>query len=72
MHADNARLNFARGGGGDHLSLMRCYNEWRDTSYSTQWCFENYCQARSLGKARDVREQLEGLCDRVEVEKSSR
>ena len=71
IHADTAKMNFARGGGGDHLTLMRCYNEWVDTNYSTQWCFENYLQFRNLNKARDVREQLEGLCDRVEVEKCS-
>jgi len=71
VHADNARLNFGRGGGGDHLCLMRCYNEWVDTNYSTQWCYENYTQVRSLNKARDIREQLEGLCDRVEVEMKS-
>jgi pre-mRNA-splicing factor ATP-dependent RNA helicase DHX16 len=68
LHADNAKLNFARGGGGDHLTLMRCYNEWVDTAYSTQWCYENYLQVRSLNKARDIREQLEGLCERVEIE----
>ena len=22
---------------GDHLALLRCYNEWVDTNYSTQW-----------------------------------
>lgn len=71
VHADNARLNFARGGGGDHLSLMRVYNEWVETGYSTQWCYENYLQVRSLNKARDIREQLEGLCERVEVELKS-
>ncbi|KAJ1434750.1 P-loop containing nucleoside triphosphate hydrolase protein [Ochromonadaceae sp. CCMP2298] len=71
VHADNAKLNFARGGGGDHLTLMRCYNEWVDTGYSTQWCYENYLQMRNLNKARDIREQLEGLCERVEVEVSS-
>ena len=71
VHADNARLNFGRGGGGDHLCLMRCYNEWVDTNYSTQWCYENYTQVRSLNKARDIREQLEGLCERVEVEMKS-
>eukprot|EP01038_Epipyxis_sp_PR26KG_P008427 gene8427-11397_t len=71
VHADNAKMNFARGGGGDHLALMRCYNEWVETDYSTQWCYENYLQVRSLNKARDVREQLEGLCERVEVENCS-
>ena len=71
VHADTAKLNFARGGGGDHLSLLRCYNQWVETGYSTQWCYENYVQVRSMNKARDIREQLEGLCDRVEVEKNS-
>lgn len=68
VHADTARMNFARGGGGDHLALMRCYNEWVESEYSTQWCFENYLQIRNLNKARDIREQLEGLCERVEIE----
>jgi pre-mRNA-splicing factor ATP-dependent RNA helicase DHX16 len=68
VHADNARMNFARGGGGDHLLLMRCYNQWAETDYSVQWCYENYIQQRAMSKARDVREQLEGLCERVEVE----
>lgn len=36
-----------------------------------QWCYENYVQVRSLNKARDIREQLEGLCERVEVEIST-
>ena len=46
VHADTARMNFARGGGGDHLALLRCYSEWADTEFSTQWCFENYVQVR--------------------------
>jgi hypothetical protein len=46
VHADNARINFARGGGGDQITLLRCYNEWAETDFSTQWCFENYVQAR--------------------------
>lgn len=71
VHADNAKLNFARGGGGDHLALLRCYNEWENSGFSTQWCYENYLQVRNLNKARDVREQLDGLCERVEVEKLS-
>jgi len=58
LHADNARHNFARGGGGDHLTLLRCYTQWVETEYSTQWCYENYLQVRSLNKARDIREQL--------------
>ena len=47
------------------------WNQWAETQYSTQWCFENFIQVRSLRKARDVREQLEGLMERVELELSS-
>jgi pre-mRNA-splicing factor ATP-dependent RNA helicase DHX16 len=71
VHADNAKMNFARGGGGDHMALMRCYTEWMDANYSTQWCYENYVQVRSMNKARDIREQIEGLMERVEIEVSS-
>lgn len=60
VHADNAKQNFARGGVGDHIALMRCYQDWAETSYSTQWCYENYVQVRSMNKARDIHEQLEG------------
>jgi len=68
IHADTARLNFARGGGGDHISLLRCYSEWAATDYSNGWCIENFVQVRSIRRARDIREQLEGLCERVEID----
>ena len=42
--------------------------QWVESGYSTQWCFENYIQHRSMKRARDVREQLEGMMERVEVE----
>jgi pre-mRNA-splicing factor ATP-dependent RNA helicase DHX16 len=67
VHADVAKQNFARGGGGDHLTLLRVYSQWEDTNFSTQWCYENYLQVRAMNQARDVREQLEGLCERTEV-----
>ena len=68
VHADTAHQNFSRGGGGDHIALLRCYREWAESDYSPQWCFENFVQVRNIKKARDVREQLEGLCERVEVD----
>ncbi|EGD75232.1 ATP-dependent helicase [Salpingoeca rosetta] len=70
VHADTARKNFHRPG-GDHLTLLNIWNEWQETQYSTQWCFENFIQHRSMKRARDVREQLEGLMERVEIEVSS-
>lgn len=71
VHADNARLNFARGGGGDHIVLLNVYNQWVEANYSTQWTYENFVILRALKTARDVREQLEGLCDRVELARQS-
>ena len=66
--ADAARAKFARGGGGDHIVLLNCYNQWRDSGFSTQWCFENFVQTRTIRRARDVRDQLESLMERVELE----
>lgn len=66
LHADNARLNFYRPG-GDHLALLNAYNQWAETNYSAQWCFENFIQIRSMRRARDIKEQIIELCERVEI-----
>ncbi|KAL6885862.1 hypothetical protein ACP4OV_010123 [Aristida adscensionis] len=44
------------------------YNSWKETDYSTQWCYDNYIQVDSMKRARDIRDQLEGLLKRVEIE----
>uniref|UniRef100_A0A8C8G6C5 RNA helicase n=1 Tax=Oncorhynchus tshawytscha TaxID=74940 RepID=A0A8C8G6C5_ONCTS len=67
VHADNARQNFVVPG-GDHMVLLNVYTQWLESGYATQWCYENFIQFRSMKRARDVREQLEGLMDRIEVE----
>uniref|UniRef100_A0A182QIP3 RNA helicase n=1 Tax=Anopheles farauti TaxID=69004 RepID=A0A182QIP3_9DIPT len=67
IHADTARKNFDHPQ-GDHLSLLQVYNQWVETDYSTQWCYENFIQYRSMKRARDVRDQLVGLMQRVEIE----
>ena len=70
VHAENARIAFNHPA-GDHMTLLKIWNEWAETEFSTQWCFENFIQHRSLNRARDVREQLLNLMDRVEIEVSS-
>lgn len=67
IHAEAARVNFFRPG-GDHITLLHVYNEWKETNYSSQWCYENYIQARAMKKARDVKEQLIEMCKRVEID----
>lgn len=65
--ADTARKSFFLPG-GDHLALLNIYDQWANTDYSTNWCYENYIQHRSLRRARDVRDQLVGLMQRVEID----
>ncbi|GAO47206.1 hypothetical protein G7K_1416-t1 [Saitoella complicata NRRL Y-17804] len=67
VHADQARANFTRPG-GDHLTLLNIWNQWVDTNFSMIWAKENFLQYRSLCRARDVRDQLARLCERVEIE----
>lgn len=71
VHADNARMNFHTGNVGDHIALLKVYSSWKETNFSTQWCYENYIQVRSMKRARDIRDQLEGLLERVEIELQS-
>ncbi|KAF2426178.1 P-loop containing nucleoside triphosphate hydrolase protein [Tothia fuscella] len=67
VHADSARQRFTHKEGGDHLTLMQVYNTWVEADYSITWCKENFVQYRSLQRARLVREQLEALCERIEI-----
>ncbi|PAA85199.1 hypothetical protein BOX15_Mlig005237g1 [Macrostomum lignano] len=67
IHADTARKSFYRPG-GDHLTLLNVFNQWKLANYSVQWCYENFIQHRSMKRARDIRDQFEGLLERVEVD----
>ncbi len=80
MFADQARASFIRGGrgggglegegganGGDHLMLLNIWSQFVDSGYSYSWAKDNYLQFRSLTRARDVRDQLQLLCERVEI-----
>ena len=66
LHADQARQNFVRTG-GDHFTLLNVWEKWAETNYSQQFCYEQFLQFKSLSRARDIRDQLAGLCERVEV-----
>eukprot|EP01083_Nonionella_stella_P118096 352450_1 len=67
--AETLHRNFYKLPGGDHYTLLNIYNQWRDdTNYSKNWCEQNFLQFRALNRARDIREQLENLCERVEID----
>jgi len=67
IHADSARARFTVKDGGDHATYLNIWNQWCDSDFSFVWAKENFLQQRSLTRARDVRDQLVKLCDRVEV-----
>ncbi|CAD7699242.1 unnamed protein product [Ostreobium quekettii] len=68
IHADSAHAAFHRGDVGDHVALMNVYNAWAETDFSQHFCYENFVQERAMKRARDIRDQLVGLMERVEVE----
>uniref|UniRef100_A0A7E4ZXY9 RNA helicase n=1 Tax=Panagrellus redivivus TaxID=6233 RepID=A0A7E4ZXY9_PANRE len=70
VHADAARKGFWSPV-GDHLTLLNVFNRWKETNFSTQWCMESFVQHRTMKRARDIREQLEALLERVEIEAKS-
>ncbi|KKA27897.1 hypothetical protein TD95_004992 [Thielaviopsis punctulata] len=49
---------------GDHLTLLNVYNSWKRNGYSAPWCFENFIQARSMKRAKDVRDQIVKIMER--------
>lgn len=65
-HADHAMRNFFQPF-GDHLTLLNVYKQWEEADYSQAWCYENFIQHKSMVRAHDVRDQLVGLCERVEI-----
>ncbi|KAH9259097.1 hypothetical protein BASA81_002717 [Batrachochytrium salamandrivorans] len=73
LQAEHARKSFSQpgtlGDKGDHLVLLQLYNAWRDAGYSKHWCREFFVDDRGMNRARDVRDQLDALCDRVELAK---
>ncbi|KAF7326697.1 Pre-mRNA-splicing factor ATP-dependent RNA helicase-like protein cdc28 [Mycena venus] len=64
LHADQARKNFFHLA-GDHFTLLNLWNQWSESNFSQQFCYEQFVQFRSLNRARDVRDQLIRLCERV-------
>lgn len=49
---------------GDHLTLLNVYKAWKNSGYAAAWCFENFIQARSMKRAKEVREQLTKIMER--------
>ncbi|BGP35024.1 hypothetical protein JCM10296v2_006854 [Rhodotorula toruloides] len=66
LEADTARQNFIKPG-GDHFMLLNVWEQWQDSGFSVSWTYEHFIQIKSLTRVRDIRDQLVGLCERVEI-----
>ncbi|KAM6499208.1 P-loop containing nucleoside triphosphate hydrolase protein [Amanita muscaria] len=53
---------------GDHLTLLNVYNQYQQKSYDKSWAWNNYVAQRSLVQAQNVRNQLQRVMERFEIE----
>ena len=49
---------------GDHLTLLTVYNAWKQSKFSSPWCYDNFIQAGNMRRAQDVRKQLIDILER--------
>jgi pre-mRNA-splicing factor ATP-dependent RNA helicase DHX16 len=72
MAAEHAKARFfADTDGGDFIGYLKIFLEYAENEFSPMWCRDSFIQHRSLERVRSVREQLEKLCDKIEIEHSS-
>eukprot|EP01083_Nonionella_stella_P011583 32863_1 len=64
QEADAAKDKFSHVD-GDHLSLLNVYHAWKQNNESTDWCYANYLNHRSLKSADNVRKQLAAIMMRL-------
>jgi pre-mRNA-splicing factor ATP-dependent RNA helicase DHX38/PRP16 len=42
----------------DHLTYLQVYSAWKANGYSDGWCIKHFLHAKSLRRAKEIREQL--------------
>uniref|UniRef100_A0A8C8K0H4 ATP-dependent RNA helicase DHX15 n=1 Tax=Oncorhynchus tshawytscha TaxID=74940 RepID=A0A8C8K0H4_ONCTS len=68
--ADESKMRFAHID-GDHLTLLNVYHAFKQNHESTQWCYDNFVNYRSLMSADNVRQQLSRIMDRFSLPRRS-
>jgi len=56
---------------GDHATMLNVYDAWEGVNGDAQWCRDNFINARSMKKAKDVRLQLLRICKRLSLPMAS-
>ncbi|KAG9047075.1 DEAH-box ATP-dependent RNA helicase prp43 [Tulasnella sp. UAMH 9824] len=54
--------------GGDHLSLVNVYNNYMENKYDSQWAWNNFLAIRALQQAENVRNQVQRLMERFDLD----
>ncbi|KAI2640658.1 P-loop containing nucleoside triphosphate hydrolase protein [Hypomontagnella submonticulosa] len=42
----------------DHLTYLHVYSQWKTNGYSDGWCIRHFLHAKSLRRAKEIRDQL--------------
>ncbi|XP_020588625.1 probable pre-mRNA-splicing factor ATP-dependent RNA helicase DEAH4 isoform X2 [Phalaenopsis equestris] len=50
---------------GDHIHLLRIYENWDCADYDPAWCTEHNLQVRNMKFSRDVRKQLSQIMQKI-------
>ncbi|KAF9789233.1 P-loop containing nucleoside triphosphate hydrolase protein [Thelephora terrestris] len=53
--------------GGDHLTLLNAYNQYRLNIRDPQWAWKNYLSKRNLAQADNIRAQLQRIMERNDI-----
>jgi pre-mRNA-splicing factor ATP-dependent RNA helicase DHX15/PRP43 len=64
--ADEAKSRFLHVD-GDHLTLLNAFHAYMQSGSSSDWCWENFINYRSIKQAESVRQQLIGIMTRVGI-----
>ncbi|CAL8104539.1 unnamed protein product [Calicophoron daubneyi] len=52
---------------GDHLTLLNVYKEWEANDWSDDWCYEHFLRSTLLNEAFNIRKQLLGMMNRLQL-----
>ena len=64
--ADAAKEEFTHAD-GDHLTLLNAFHAWKHNNEDSRWAYNNFLNQRSLIQARDVRNQLANIMNRLNI-----
>ena len=70
QEADAAKAKFSHID-GDHLTMLNAYHAWKQNNESSEWCYVNYLNTRSMKSADNVRKQLAAIMLRLGLELNS-